>query len=377
METRHYLQLLRKGWWIVPLTALIALNTAFIVAYFTEPTYLVSAKFIVSPNPSVVTEYDVVNSLEALDKRSIVATYGEFLNSRRIYLSALEALGVAPDTMEDYTLVAVVLPEANILELTVTGPNPQLAASIANMVGSLTIDYVSHLYRAYDVSVLDAAVAPDIPISPQPIRDAGLALALGIIAGVSLAILSEQIRVPLDTYRNRLRMDTATGVYKRQYFERLVENELTQNPDEALSLGIVELSGLEELSETLPANATNWILQQVTDMLRKELRGNDAIARWNEVSFSLMLPLTPSIAASRTFERIYQSLKRPVDLPQYDITINLDPHIGGAVYSNRISISDLTSQTEDVLRAVRQSGEEAVRVWDMKNPFWVDDAPTE
>ncbi|RLD05384.1 MAG: hypothetical protein DRI32_04170, partial [Chloroflexi bacterium] len=338
MEIRHYLQLLRKGWWIVLLTALIALNTAFIVAYFTEPVYLASAKFIVSPNPSVVTGYDVVNSLEALDKRSIVATYGEFLNSRRIYLNALEALRLSPDTVEDYTLTAVVLPDANILELTVTGSNPQLVASIANMVGSLTIDYVSHLYRAYDVSVLDAAIAPLTPISPQPVRDAGLALVLGIIAGVSLAILSEQIRIPLDTYRNRLRMDTTTGVYKRQYFERLVENELTQSPGEALSLGIVELSGLEELSETLPANATNWILQQVTDVLRKELRGNDAIARWNKNSFILMLPLTPSIAASRTFERIYQSIKRPVDLPQYDITINLDPHIGGAVYSNNISL---------------------------------------
>ena len=377
MEIRHYLQLLRKGWWIVLLTALIALNTAFIVAYFTEPVYLASAKFIVSPNPSVVTGYDVVNSLEALDKRSIVATYGEFLNSRRIYLNALEALRLSPDTVEDYTLTAVVLPDANILELTVTGSNPQLVASIANMVGSLTIDYVSHLYRAYDVSVLDAAIAPLTPISPQPVRDAGLALVLGIIAGVSLAILSEQIRIPLDTYRNRLRMDTTTGVYKRQYFERLVENELTQSPGEALSLGIVELSGLEELSETLPANATNWILQQVTDVLRKELRGNDAIARWNKNSFILMLPLTPSIAASRTFERIYQSIKRPVDLPQYDITINLDPHIGGAVYSNNISLSDLLSQTEEILQAVRQSGEDAVRVWDMKNPFWADDAPAE
>ncbi|RLD07784.1 MAG: hypothetical protein DRI32_00155, partial [Chloroflexi bacterium] len=80
---------------------------------------------------------------------------------------------------------------------------------------------------------------------------------------------------------------------------------------------------------------------------------------------------------SRTFERIYQSIKRPVDLPQYDITINLDPHIGGAVYSNNISLGDLLSQTEEILQAVRQSGEDAVRVWDMKNPFWADDAPAE
>ena len=377
MEIKHYLQMLRKGWWIVLLTALMALNVAFVAAYFTEPIYLANAKFIVSPNPKVVTEYDVVNSLEALDKRSIVATYGEFLNSRRVYSDALVALGLDIELMGDYTTAAVVLPEANILELTVTGPDPRLASDVANMIGSLTIDSVSRLYRAYDVSVLDAAVAPTVPISPQPVRDASLALALGLIAGVSLAILSEQIRIPLDTYRNRLRLDTTTGVYKRQYFEQLVEGKLTQNPDEALSLGIVELTGLQELMDTLPTNALNWILNQVTDVLRKELRGNDAIARWNKNSFSLMLPLTPSVAASRTFERIYEALKRPVDLHQYNITVNLDPHIGGAVYSERMPLDDLLKQAEKVVQAVRQSGEGAVRVWEMKNPFWVDDSSVE
>ena len=377
MEIRHYLQMLRKGWWIIVLTALIALNAAFLTSYFTEPTFLASAKFIVSPNPSIVNEYDVVSSLEALDKRSIVATYGEFLNSRRVYLNAIETLGLDEESMDDYTIATVVLPEANILELSVIGPNPELAATLANTMGSLTIDYVSSLYRAYDVSVLDIAIAPQVPISPQPVRDASLAVALGLIAGVSLAILSEQIRVPLDTYRDRLRMDTTTGVYKRQYLERLLEEELTQNPDDSLSLGIVELSGLDELIDSLPVNATNWILNQVTGVLKKELRGNDAIAKWNENSFALMLPLTPSIATSRTFDRIYESLKQPVELRQYNITVNLDPHIGGAVYSNRMPAADLLEQAENAVQMARQSNEDTVRVWEMKNPFWVDDEPVE
>lgn len=373
MEIRHYLNMLKKGWWIILLTSLIALNVAFISAYFTEPTYQANAKFIISPNPTVVNEYDVVNSLEALDKRSTVATYGEFLNSRRVYMNALETIGLDPAETDEYSIAVVVLPEANILELSVTGPNPQLVATIANTIGSLTIDAVSRLYRAYDVSFLDRATVPTVPISPQPVRDASLALALGLIAGVALAILSEQINVPIETYRDRLRMDTTTGVFKRNYFERLLETELTENPDNALSIGIVELSGLHELIGTLPANAITWMLHQVTGVLRQELRGNDAIARWDENSFSLMLPLTPSVAASRTFDRIYQALKQPIELSQYDIIVNLDPHIGGAVYSNRMPVADLLEQANNALKAVRQSNEGAVRVWEMKNPFWVDD----
>lgn len=374
MEIRHYLKMLGKGWWIVVLTALIALNAAFITSYFTVPTYLASAKFIVSPNPTMLTDqYDVVNSLEALDKRSTVATYGEFLNSRGVYADAIKALKLDEAVMEDYKTAAVVLPEANVLELTVTGPDPRLAADIANMIGSLTIDAVNPLYKAYNVSVLDAATVPIAPISPQPVRDASLALALGLILGVSIAILSEQIRVPIEAYRNRLRIDATTGVYKRQYFETVLEDEIMQNPDEALALGIIELTGLQELIETLPINALNWLLSQVTDVLNRELRGNDAIARWNKNSFAILLPLTPSVAARRTFDRIYQSLKQPVELRQYDLTLDLDPHIGGSVYSDRIPTADLIDKAEEVLKAARQSSEDAVRVWEMKNPFWVDE----
>lgn len=373
MEIRHYLKMLRKGWWIVLLTALIALNAAFVVAYFTEPVFLASAKFIVSPNPALITdEYDVVNSLEALDKRSTVATYGEFLNSRSVYLDSGMALGLTLDELSDYDTAAVVLPEANVLELTVTGPDPQIASDIANMIGVLTIDSVNRLYRAYAVSFLDGATPSAVPISPQPVRDASLALALGLIVGVALAILSEQIRIPFDTYRQRLRIDTTTGVFKRQYFESLVANELMENPDEPMSVGIVELTGLEELLDTLPANALNTLLNRITDVLQRELRGNDAIARWDEKSFSLMLPVTPSVAATRTFSRIYQSLKEPFDLQQYDVEINLDPHIGGAVYSNRMPSADLLQQAATSLQAVRQSTSDAVRVWEMSNPFWVD-----
>lgn len=374
MEIRHYLKMLRKGWWIVALTALLALNAAFITSYFTEPTYLASAKFIVSPNPAIATEYDIVNSLEALDKRSTVATYGEFLNSRGVYLDAIEALGLDEAQLEDYKAAAVVLPEANVLELTVTGPDPRLAADLANTIGSLTIDSVNRLYRAYSVSVLDAASPPLVPISPQPLRDASLALALGLIVGVSLAILSEQIRIPLDTYRNRLRIDTTTGVYKRQYFETLLEDEIAKNPDQALALGIIELSGLRELTETLPVNALQWILSEVTAILRKELRGNDEIARWDKTSFAILLPSTSSTAANRTFDRIYQSLTRLVELSQYGITLKLDPHIGGAVYSNGMPADDLLVQAEEVLKTARQTAENDVLVWEIKNPFWVDES---
>lgn len=371
MELKLYMQMLRRGWWIVVLTMLVALNVTLIFDYFATPSYVASARFIVSPNPNVVTETDVVSSLEALDKRSIVVTYAEILNSRRIYQDALSELSLKEPDMDDYLISTVVLPDSNVLELTVTGTEPRVVATLANTIGQLAINNISRLYRAYDISVLDPAVAPVVPVSPVPLRDASLALVLSMVVGVALAIFSEQIRIPLETYRQRSRMDSVTGVYNNQYFRKLIEDEATSNNSLPPAIGIIELTGLRELDRTLPPVALQLIREHARDVLRRELRGNDLIGRWNEYSFGVILPATPGSAASRTFDRIYRSLKVPKELKQYELTINLDPHIGGAVYNGSMTAKELIEQAESVLEKARESVDNPTFIWEMNNPFWL------
>jgi len=369
MEIRLYLEMLRRSWWMIVVTMLAALNVALVSAYFATPQYQSNARFIVSPNPDLITGRDVINSLEALDKRSIISTYAEFLNSRRILQETLNEIQVSSSEAEQYTITTVVLPDANILELTVSGPNPDMAALLANSIGKRAIDYISRLYSAYDISILDPAGPAPTPFSPQPVRDAGLALVLGLIGGTALAIVSEQIRIPLETYRQRFRTDNVTGVFNSRYFRTLLEEEIGAKPDELLSVGIVEMQGLTEVLPTLPPVASQKLLRKVRDILRKELRGNDVIGRWNEISFAIMLPATPGTAASRTFQRIYQALCEQLEIEGYGMNIALDPHVGGAVFSKELSAADLLSQSESALEQARRDQQKPVVMWQMKSPF--------
>lgn len=370
MEIRLYMRMLRRGWWIVALTALVAVNVALVASYLTIPMFQASARFVVSPSPELLGG-DIVDSLDTLDKRSIVSTYAEFINSRRIYLDALQVLQLQETSMIEYTTQTVVLPDANILVLTVTGPDPQLAALLANTMGQRAINYISLIYRAYDISFLDPAISPIEPYSPQPVRDSVLALALGLIGGVALAILSEQIRTPLEAYRHRLRVDSITGVNNSRYFRTILEKTLSERPEETLSIGIIELYGLQDIIDTLPQPAVHRILRNVTSVLQRELRGNDIIGRWTETSFIVMLPATVGSAARRIFERIFAGLSQPVSMEQYDITIMLDPKVGGAVYSNEITFQELLEQAASALDQSRRDSVDFVNIWEIKNPFWV------
>lgn len=150
-----------------------------------------------------------------------------------------------------------------------------------------------------------------------------------------MAILNEQLRIPLETLRQRLQFDDMTGVYKPQYFVRSVEDELEKRPDAVLSVGIVELSGLRDLVDTLPLISLQSMLQGATKILRNELRGNDIIGRWNDTAFAVMLPNTPGAAARGIFERIVQALTNLVEVDHLGTTVKFDPHIGGAESNNR------------------------------------------
>jgi diguanylate cyclase (GGDEF)-like protein len=372
MEIRLYIQMLRRGWWIVILTALVAVNVALLADFFATPMYQASTKFVLSPSNDTLAGRDVVTSLEALDKRSIVSTYAEFVNSRRIYVEALKVLQLQEIDMEDYTIQTVVLPDANILELTISGPDPQLAALLANTMAQGAINYISLIYRAYDISILDAAFPPVEPFSPQPVRDASLAMALGIIAGAAFAILSEQIRIPLESFRQQRQIDSLTGVFNKRYFRTFLEQELSKKPDDVHSIGIIELYGLRDVIDTLPQAASQRILLKTTDILRRELRGNDRIGRWTDTSFMVLLPSTLGADAGRIFDRIFTALLEPVTLGPYDdINIDLSPRIGGAVYSNNITHQELIEQANAALDQAGRDSTRSIYVWEMKNPFWV------
>ena len=274
--------MLQRGWWLILLVALISLFASLTVSYITVPQYKATARFIITPGSLLTSEGNpeaVIAGLETLDLPSVVATYTEVMNSQRILGEALSTLGVKNFVPKEYVIRAVVLPESSVLELNITGPDPKLISDMANSIGYQTILFTRSINRVYELNFLDQAAIPEAPISPVPLRDAGLSLLLGLAGGAVLAILSEQIRVPLEAYKFRMQTDIETGVFNNKHFVRVLEEELGNKSSAILSIGIIELNGLTDLLGTLPANSLQKILRNVTETLRRELRGNDVVGR--------------------------------------------------------------------------------------------------
>jgi len=368
MEINLFLQTLRRGWWIILLTTLIAIAASLGVSYMVEPQYQAIARFILNPTAIQTSEPDVVlRSISTINNEMVITTYAEVIKSDHTYYGALELLQLQPEDIADYTYQVTVLPSSSVIELSVEGPNPQLAAQLANSLGHEAIDYTRILNQLFDLAFLDTAVPDTIPISPQPVRDAFLAGVFGLLGGIILAVLNEQIRFSWDKFRESLRVDASTGVYHRKFFPEVVENELAQNPDGVLTVGILELSGIRDIFDTFPASGLQRIFQKVADILRKELRGNDVIGLWDEISFIVMLPNTTGMAAKRIFERISDVLSEPLDLGQFGTIDELDASIGGAESGNGITAQEIIDKAESAVDQARLDLDEPVFVREFRN----------
>lgn len=370
MEIRLYLMMLRRGWWTIVLTTLVALAAALGASYLATPQYTATAKFIVGPSTDLVNRSEVISSIDTLNSQSVMATYAAVMNSNRIYNDMLAFLQFQSAQLKDYSYEAAVVTNSSVLELNVIGPDPQMAAQVANAIGYQTINFTRSLNQVFTVEFLDSATPPVEPSSPKPLLNAVLGIVLGLVVGALLAIVVEQLRIPLEVFRQRLQLDNITGVYNSRYFARLVEDEIAQRPNDVFSIAIVELNGLRDLVETFPIPTLQKIFQNVTDTLRRELRGNDVIGRWDDNSFIVMLPNTPGAAANRIFVRIFQALAQPIVLREFDLTVNLDARIGGAEYSNNISSQELFEKTNGALEEARRATGDPVYIWAIKNPFW-------
>jgi diguanylate cyclase (GGDEF)-like protein len=358
MEIKLYLRMLQRSWWIIALTALAAVCASLMASYLATPMYRSTARYIVSPNPTYVkngVDYNLIYSLDTLDKRSIITTYAEVLNSPRMYDDTVKALKLTALDVRGYSYSAVVLPDTNIIEFSVEGPNPKLVAALTETMGQHAVNYLESLYQVYDMTLLDPASVATEPISPQPLRDAGVALVIGLVLGAGLALLNELLRTPFRSFLQRRTLDEESLALNRETFENNLKDAAVASGRD-FCLCLVQLEGLREYVDVLPQAALENVLRKVTQVLREQLRGNDLVGRWDRLDFAVLLSGTSGDAALNTMNRVSGALAVPIRLEISEEELRLEAKIGIAEYRQGDSDLVLIGHTNRALELAKQNG---------------------
>ena len=197
MDLRDYLRAVRKRWWLVVGSVVFAVAAAVTVTLLTPPRYAASVTFFVSTRGTEVTQ--AFQGGQFAQQR--VKSYVDVLTSNRLAQS-IAATSLTGLTAEDVQseITAQVVPDTVLVEATVTDTDRVRALQIAQTLAVEFPDLIGTLETppgskvpTVGVKIIAEPRLADAPVSPQPIRNVGLAIALGLIVGVGAAALRESM----------------------------------------------------------------------------------------------------------------------------------------------------------------------------------------
>jgi uncharacterized protein involved in exopolysaccharide biosynthesis len=189
-----FLGILRRAWWAVLLAVAVVLSATIYFISQQPPIYRATTTLVLRPDQRSAEARGVRDGLEMFDRRSIIATYAKIPSSQTVRQRAQQQVGIPANQARDYAVRTVVVPDTNILEVAVEGPDRRVAAELANAIAAETPDYGKQFYGGLQLTVLDVASEPRQPIRPDVLRSLGLGAVLGSLLGIASAFIVEYVR---------------------------------------------------------------------------------------------------------------------------------------------------------------------------------------
>lgn len=183
----------RRNWYLLLICALVAAGATLYLTQRQQREYRSSIRLAVGPSPELTRQTRIAQTVDSLNKRSLITTFAEIVAGRRIYRGAVADSGVAEQEARRYTVSSNALPEANVIALDVEGPSRAVAEQLVSAIGARSIAYIEDFYKNFAVRELDDPKTPTDPVSPTPKRDVPLAAAGGLVVGFFLGLCRDYL----------------------------------------------------------------------------------------------------------------------------------------------------------------------------------------
>ncbi len=197
MDLRDYLRAIRKRWWMVVGALGVAIAVAVTITVLTPPRYAASVTFFVNAQSASTT--DAFQGGTFVQQR--VKSYVDVLTSNRLAQAIVDqqADGLSAEKVQE-SITAQVVPDTVLVQATVTDGDRARALRLAQAVATEFPELVKTLETpprattpTVGVQILAEPKLADGPVSPQPLRNIGLAAVLGLIVGAGAAALRESL----------------------------------------------------------------------------------------------------------------------------------------------------------------------------------------
>lgn len=205
----YFLRVVWKRLWVIALVAFLVTVVVVGVSLLLTPRYEASVEILVGQQQGLVEDPN-----NAIAFQQITATLTEAVSSRPVAEEVIQSqdLEVTPEDFLEKRLTAEQISDTQFIQVGYTDTDPQRAQKVANAVGEVFSERISEVAQddsAVSATVWATAVVPDEPVSPNPLRNGGLAFAFSLLLGLGLAFLLEYLD---DSWDSPEEMERVSGV---------------------------------------------------------------------------------------------------------------------------------------------------------------------
>lgn len=206
MDLHDYLRVLRARWALITAFMLATVAIAAILTLQATPQYASTARMFVSTQGSTDDAQANQGGQFSLQR---VKSYAALLSGQEIARRVVDDLDLE-ESPRDLAgqISASSASETVILSVSVTDPDPDRARLLTDAVARVFVSYVAELETppgkdeaTIKATVVDPASVPQSPVSPQPVRNIGLGVILGLFLGAAAAILRDTLDNSIKTIR--------------------------------------------------------------------------------------------------------------------------------------------------------------------------------
>ena len=190
INIRDFLNYLKKYVLVIVVVALVLIIGVFIYdKSIKKPLYTTYTTIILTKSNETQTSTTITQN-DILLNQKLVETYTRIIKSKLVLDQVISETGITYTAEELGQNVAVEAYEnTEMLKISVTDSDPELAASIANSIAQVFSGEVAKIYQMNNISVIDIAQVPEEVSNNTLTRDFFIALFISIFGSIGVIFI--------------------------------------------------------------------------------------------------------------------------------------------------------------------------------------------
>ncbi|MEE8703940.1 MAG: Wzz/FepE/Etk N-terminal domain-containing protein [Olsenella sp.] len=195
MTLLELLQLLKRHLrLVVVLPVACALVMGAYSVLFMHDTYTASTSmYVLAKGDSTTSSTSLSQDLSA--SQMLTNDVAKLLKSDRIVAKTGDEVGV--HNLEGYKVDVQNETTSRVITLSVTGPNPQVAADVANDMVQNVSEVAQDVMSIEAVNSIDSAVAPTSPSGPRRALYVGVAALAGLFVAIAIVVVADMLNTKI------------------------------------------------------------------------------------------------------------------------------------------------------------------------------------